>query len=265
MPVDIRELAPAKEGLVPRHPWELSRRWFTQQLVESIRRRSPRPINRIVDVGCGDAFITKRLAACYPETRFDGIDTALSSELLGKLSHDAGCPNLRLTSSLEQLQADRQPVGLVLLLDVLEHVADDAVFLKALAKSPFLDKEAYFLLTVPAFPLLYSSHDLLLGHFRRYYFREIRQIARKAGLTVLEGGHCYLSGFWFRAQQSLREKLRHSDPLLKTEVSCWRGGKLKTWLTDYLLRLDLLTCRLLAKLGVRLPGLSCYLLCQRHG
>ena len=34
---------------------------------------------------------------------------------------------------------------------------------------------------------------------------------------------------------------------------------------ESLLKLDLTVCRLLARLHIRLPGLSCYLLCQRRG
>lgn len=55
---------------------------------------------------------------------------------------------------------------MVLLLDVLEHVEDDKVFLSDLITS--MKAGASLLLTVPAHMSLWTDHDVLSGHQRRY-------------------------------------------------------------------------------------------------
>ena len=55
---------------------------------------------------------------------------------------------------------------LLLAMDVLEHIKDDLSALKLWSKT--LKKDGIMLITVPAFQCLWSSHDELLGHHRRY-------------------------------------------------------------------------------------------------
>jgi SAM-dependent methyltransferase len=59
-----------------------------------------------------------------------------------------------------------EPFDLVLLMDVLEHIEDDAA---ALAQTwAKLKPGGHAFITVPAFAFLWSRHDEVLGHHRRY-------------------------------------------------------------------------------------------------
>ena len=66
---------------------------------------------------------------------------------------------------------------LILMADVLEHIKNDKKQIKLLFKK--LKKNGKILLTVPAFKSLFTHKDIILGHYRRYNIREIREIFKK--------------------------------------------------------------------------------------
>lgn len=69
---------------------------------------------------------------------------------------------------------------LVLALDVIEHVADDAAAVETLAAQ--VKPGGYVLITVPAFAFLWSQHDDENRHYRRYRKRDLQRLAAAAGL-----------------------------------------------------------------------------------
>ncbi|SHH85634.1 class I SAM-dependent methyltransferase [Cognatishimia maritima] len=71
---------------------------------------------------------------------------------------------------------------LICLFDVLEHVEPDAESLAALAQK--LAPGGRIFVTVPAYPWLWSEHDVSHHHFRRYTRKSLAQAAQSAGLTV---------------------------------------------------------------------------------
>jgi SAM-dependent methyltransferase len=70
----------------------------------------------------------------------------------------------------------------VCLFDVLEHVADDAGALAACRR--LLAPGGRLIVTVPAYAWLWSRHDELLGHRRRYTTGSLRAVALAAGFAV---------------------------------------------------------------------------------
>lgn len=66
--------------------------------------------------------------------------------------------------------------------DVVEHIADDVGFLRALRES--LQPGARFYCTVPAWPALWSDEDVAAGHYRRYTPHALARTVRAAGFEV---------------------------------------------------------------------------------
>jgi hypothetical protein len=262
--MDVRELEQCGTT-VQRHPWELSRRAFAERLVSDIEKHKPAGIRRALDLGCGDAFVARGLAARFPGIRLDAVDTALGPHFLRRMKK-AGIPaNLHFSDAWERLDARQGRIDLVLLLDVLEHIEHDASFLRSLSDSPLIQRDTSFVITVPAMPVLYSSHDRCLGHYRRYTLSQIRRTCESAGLETLEAGYCYLLGFFVRGLRCLLERIGLLSPLRATAVTAWRAGPLWTRWCQRVLALDLSISRLLARLRISLPGLSCYIVCRKPG
>lgn len=80
-----------------------------------------------------------------------------------------------------------QSARAVVMLDVLEHTADPVEVLRH-ARST-LCQGGGVLVTVPAYPWLYSNWDRRLGHYRRYTARELRTQAEQASLEVVRVTH----------------------------------------------------------------------------
>jgi hypothetical protein len=71
---------------------------------------------------------------------------------------------------------------LILLLDVLEHILEDASALKYVAT--LLKPDGRVLITVPAFNLLWSDHDRTHHHCRRYTKNGLDRVLREAGFEI---------------------------------------------------------------------------------
>jgi SAM-dependent methyltransferase len=93
-----------------------------------------------------------------------------------------------------------QNYDLIALFDVLEHVEEDSASLKALSVK--LRDGGRILLTVPAYPWLWSRHDERHHHFRRYSKTTVSKAAREAGLRVEHA--FYFNTFLFPVAVGLR-------------------------------------------------------------
>jgi SAM-dependent methyltransferase len=154
-----------------RHWWWRSRESYLLGWIERLHRRSP--CGRILDVGCGDGLFFDRLERFG---RVEGLEPDAS------LIHD---PRWRGRIQLGELGPGfraSDPYDLVLMLDVLEHIADDLGALAAARAA--LRPGGHLLLTVPALPWLWSRHDEANAHHRRYDPRGLRSLLVESGLRV---------------------------------------------------------------------------------
>lgn len=138
-----------------RHWWFAGRRAI---VAGELARRLPRsaPERRILDVGCGTGGMLPILA---PHGRVSGID-------MEPLALDYCRRRGFADVALQQGFVPAQPLDVITLFDVLEHVPDEAGFLRLL--SGWLKPGGLIVITVPAFPWLWSRHDDLNHHQRRY-------------------------------------------------------------------------------------------------
>jgi SAM-dependent methyltransferase len=142
-----------------RHWWFVARRRIVRRLVRRVVPPSPQAT--IVDVGCGTGA---NIAAFSDDYHCVGIDT--SAEAIGWARQRFPGVEFLVGRAPDDLDELAQKARLFLLMDVLEHVADDFTMLSELlaAASP----ESHLLITVPADPSLWSQHDESFGHLRRY-------------------------------------------------------------------------------------------------
>jgi hypothetical protein len=153
----------------------------------------------------------------------------------------------------------------VLLLDVLEHVVDDSGFLEAIV-SDHLASRGLVVVSVPAWPSLWTSHDIALGHHRRYTPQTFATLLASAGLRVLQSGQAFATLPLARGLGVARERLGRRWPHASTSViaptSTWRAPRLVTEAIHAFLSLDLAMSRFARDRGVELPGLSLWALCE---
>ena len=156
------------------HWWYVARRDILHDL---IAREVRLPANaRILEIGCGTGHNFEMLSRFgrLDAIEVDGEARALASRRLGHAVGDAPLPDLT--------GIDNGAYDLVALLDVLEHVDEDEAALASIAGK--LAPGGRILVTVPAYPWMWSAHDVAHHHKRRYSKRALRAVAEAAGLKV---------------------------------------------------------------------------------
>ncbi|ALW84493.1 hypothetical protein AUC43_04975 [Hymenobacter sedentarius] len=155
---------------------------YAKQLV---RRGNPLTI---VDVGAGSGFFALELEKHY--------GAAIAKVYLVDIGYSAAEIAATQGQKVEKVLAIPPVIehGLVLLMDVLEHLPDDLAMLQSI-KQACVGEENHFFITVPAFRSLWSGHDVFLGHYRRYRIPMLRGVLAKANFRSIKNYYLYGSLF----------------------------------------------------------------------
>lgn len=244
------DLSERNDATVQRHPWELARGAFCGRLVRSTLAN--RAAVSCLDVGCGDAWFARQLLPSLPAgSTIVGWDPALR-DVTGAV---ADLPTgLSLTAEPPQGTFD-----LILCMDVIEHLEDDAGMLRQLVEER-LKPDGILLCTVPAWPSLFSDHDVALQHFRRYAPREGAAVLEAAGLRIVRRGGLFHALAVVRWLQTLRWR---RVPAKAHGIGRWDASPLVTASIAAVLSLEGWLSWAAARVGLQLPGLSWWAICRR--
>ena len=156
-----------------KHWWFVGRRIIMKRVIESLNLPQT---TTILDVGCGTGGNLALLSEFGNVMGVELDDIALEfacGRHVGKV----------LKGSLpDHMPFKTQSFDLICILDVLEHIEDDLSSLRSL--KTLLTPKGYMLLTVPAFPFLWSQHDTEHHHKRRYRAAALERLIQKAGLKI---------------------------------------------------------------------------------
>ncbi|BBL74701.1 methyltransferase domain-containing protein [Methylomagnum ishizawai] len=193
---------------------DIAGHWYYQSKARAMRQLlgGDEP-GKILDVGAGSGFFSRYLLATTQAAAACCVDISYGADSEGG---EGGKP-VYYRRSVERSDAD-----LVLLMDVLEHVDDDAGLLATYADK--VPPGTRFLISVPAFQFLWSGHDEFLEHKRRYTLAQLEAVAGRAGLEVKYGGYYFglvfplawltrLGSRWLRREESpARSQLKRHHP-----------------------------------------------------
>lgn len=181
----------------------ISGHWYYRSKAKAmVRLLGSRHFRRILDVGAGSGFFSRHLLSNSIADEAWCVDVCYDGDAESRV----GNKPIHFRRRIESVNAD-----LILLMDVLEHVDDDVALLSGSTKDAH--EEALFLISVPAFSFLWSSHDVFLGHLRRYTLKDIEAVVRQAGLAPIRGGYYFaallpIAGSIRLAEKIIRPKFR---------------------------------------------------------
>ena len=156
--------------------------------------------DRILDVGAGSGVFSRMLVDDGVARRSICVDPNYDDVHLG--AHHKG--RLEYVRSVSEVDVDA-----VLMIDVIEHVDDDVALVREYAQKAAAGTQ--FLISVPAFNFLWSSHDEFLEHRRRYSLDALQDTVEKAGLAVTDIRYFFGALFPAVAAMRLAEKALRGD------------------------------------------------------
>lgn len=193
------EYARRYRELYESHWWWRAREAFVLENLE--RLHVPEDGRAILDVGCGDGLLFDKLQR-FGDVEGVEIDPAVVTPT------GPWASRIRVQPFDDTFRPGRC-YALILLLDVLEHMADPLSCLRRAVE--LLEPRGRAIVTVPALPALWTSHDELNQHFARYTRRSLDDLAWRAGARV------ELSRYFFQWVVPLKVAVRWKEAILRPE------------------------------------------------
>ncbi|MFP5407243.1 MAG: class I SAM-dependent methyltransferase [Gammaproteobacteria bacterium] len=139
-----------------------------------------RPDSTVLDVGCGNGTLLRRLSLKHAGARLNGIEPSSQALAQADPAIRGFIRNGDLDAELPRFHDD--PVDLLVSSEVIEHLADPAHALGMML--PALKRGGTAVFTVPARKHLWSSQDEFAGHVQRFELPEFRRLLKDAGFEV---------------------------------------------------------------------------------
>jgi SAM-dependent methyltransferase len=184
-----------------RHWWYRARRRIIADLIR--REAKPPSDARILEIGCGTGH---NLAMLSGFGHVDGLELddearALSEQRLGRSVLSSPLPEL---AGVPERHYD-----LVGAFDVIEHIDDDEAALASIGTR--LKPGGKLVMTVPAHPWMWSAHDVVNHHKRRYSKRSLRKLIDASPLQLERIGYFNSLLFPLAVAERAASKLRGRD------------------------------------------------------
>ncbi|MBV6622803.1 MAG: class I SAM-dependent methyltransferase [Rivularia sp. (in: Bacteria)] len=155
-----------------KHWWFVARRQIIQQVICGLNL----PKNaQILEAGCGTGGNLQMLS------RHGNVSAMELDEIACQLANQRQITQVKRGHLPDKIPFNSS-YDLILILDVIEHLDDDLSALEALYYK--LKPGGYLLVTVPAYQFLWSEHDEINHHKRRYRLKNLKNLVEKANYQV---------------------------------------------------------------------------------
>jgi SAM-dependent methyltransferase len=184
-----------------RHWWYRGRRRVLDAL---IRRLIQPPVGAaILEVGCGTGHNLAMLSTFgeVDAVELDETSRAMAEIRLGRTVMSDPLPELKGV-------ADRH-YDLICAFDVIEHISDDQQALRAIADK--LKSGGKFVMTVPAHQWMWTAHDVVNHHKRRYSKAGLKRLIEDSPLRLDAIGYFNSLLFPLAIAQRISSKIRGKD------------------------------------------------------
>ncbi len=158
------------------HWWFCSRRKIVKSIIKNHILNGSSEQLKILSVGCGTGGNFKMLSSFGEIFAMDSDNQAI------EISKKLNIGNVKKGKLPYQIPFVNENFDIVSATDVLEHVIEDTESLIEISKR--LNKKGKLIITVPAHQYLWSKHDELHHHIRRYSKKELISKLNKAGYKI---------------------------------------------------------------------------------
>ncbi|MHB8234447.1 MAG: class I SAM-dependent methyltransferase [Solirubrobacteraceae bacterium] len=201
-----------------RHWWYRGRRSVLERVVAGLRLPARA---RILDAGCGSG---RNMVEFARHGEVTGIE--LSPTSVG-LARERGAGEV-VEGSVLEMPFSPGAFDLAASLDVIEHLEDDLQALRELRR--VVAPGGSLLVTVPAYQWLWSGHDEINHHHRRYTRRSLQSVGEQAGWQQVRT--TYFNSLLLPAAIALRVLDRFSRKTTESSLDLWVPPAPVNWLLE---------------------------------
>ncbi len=222
-----------------RHWWYRGRRTVLDGVLDGLDLPQQA---RILDAGCGSGRNMVELASHGTVT---GIELSQTSVTLARERNRGEV----VAGSILQMPFAEDSFDLAMSLDVIEHLEDDLAALRELRR--VVAPGGTLLVAVPAYQWLWSGHDEINHHHRRYTCCSLHRVAERAGWR--QQRTTYFNSLLLPVAILLRILERVNTKTTESSLDLWVPPEPLNWLLERPLTLE---AALIGR-GLRIPaGLS---------
>jgi SAM-dependent methyltransferase len=207
-----------------RHWWYRGRREVLERVIGGLGLPSGAPI---LDAGCGSGRNMVDLARRGPVTGIEVSDTSV------RLARERAAGEV-ISGSILDMPFDSGQFQLAVCLDVIEHLENDLGALRELRR--VVAPGGSLLVTVPAYQWLWSGHDEVNHHYRRYTQGSLRRVAEQAGWQQVRSTH--FNSLLLPVAILLRILDRFSRKTTESSLDLWVPPEPFNWLLERPMRLE---------------------------
>jgi SAM-dependent methyltransferase len=206
------------------HWWYRGRRTVLERVIDELRLPTR---TRILDAGCGSGRNMVELARHGTVT---GIELSATSV---ELARERKVGEV-VEGSLLEMPFESGSFDFGASLDVIEHLQDDVGALRELRR--VIAPGGTLLITVPAYGWLWSGHDEINHHHRRYTRRSLEAAAEEAGWESVRT--TYFNSLLLPVAIVLRVLDRFSRKTTESSLDLWVPPEPVNWLLERPLALE---------------------------
>lgn len=227
--------------------------WFKHrnEIIKQVIKRFPFKRN-FADIGGGNGFQAKFISDNIKSKKIILLEPGYEGCLNSKKRGVENVYNI----PFQKFNFYENNIGGIGLFDVIEHIEDDIKFMQQLkAKLP---RNSYIYMTVPAYKSLWSDADDYGGHYRRYNYKMLKELATNSQVKLVFHSYffSYIPFFTYFVKHlpyKIRGK-RQNSTILKSETSQLSPSGLILNLFDIFHKIEIRTI----KTGTIKIGGSCF-------
>jgi SAM-dependent methyltransferase len=207
-----------------RHWWYRGRRTVLERVIADLPLPNPA---RVLDAGCGSGRNMVELAGLGTVTGVELSETSVSLARKREVGEV-------IEGSVLEMPFDPDSFDLAVSLDVIEHLEEDLDALAELRR--VVAPGGSLLVTVPAYGWLWSGHDDVNHHHRRYTRRSLQRVAEQAGWEQVRT--TYFNSLLLPVAILLRAMERLSTKTTQSSLDLWVPPEPLNWLLERPLALE---------------------------
>lgn len=154
--------------------WFTARSEVVRNIIKKVCKFENTPI--VLDVGCGTGgFARDMMKDGFKVIGLDTSETALEYAKMRGVE-------VLYQMTLDKFDAKDKNIDAITILDVIEHIEDDKAVINDISNT--LNSGKWLIATVPAYQWLWSRHDEIHMHYRRYKLNDFQNLIKNAGFEI---------------------------------------------------------------------------------